>query len=178
MTAARTFKPAGAASGGMYATGHYGAALLVYAPVGFLLMRVEPTLALVGGAGVLALSTVPDFDLRLPFVTHRGVTHTLLFTLAASALLGAVGWQLGQESYQPLGGPTTAAAFGFGVGLLGLGSHLLADVLTPMGVAVFWPLSSKRYSLSVARAANPLANWGLFALGVFATAAALLLSLS
>jgi inner membrane protein len=160
----------------MYATGHYGAALLVYAPVGFVLMRLEPTLALVGGAGVLALATVPDYDLRLPVVKHRGITHTLLFTLAVSALLGAVGWRLGQGSYQPLGGPATTAAFGFGIGLIGLGSHLLADVLTPMGVAVFWPVSSKRYSLSVARAANPIANWALLALGVFVTAAALLLS--
>ena len=160
----------------MYATGHYGAALLVYAPVGFVLMRLEPTLALVGGAGVLALATVPDYDLRLPVVKHRGITHTLLFTLAVSALLGAVGWRLGQGSYQPLGGPATTAAFGFGIGLLGLGSHLLADVLTPMGVAVFWPVSNKRYSLSVARAANPIANWALLALGVFVTAAALLLS--
>jgi inner membrane protein len=157
----------------MHATGHYGAALLVYAPVGFVLVNLEPTLALVGGAGVLVLATVPDYDLRVPVVKHRGVTHTLLFVLAVSALFGVVGWRLGQGTYQPLGGPATTAAFGFGIGLLGLGSHLLADMLTPMGVAVFWPLSSKRYTLSVVRAANPVANWGLFALGVFATAVVL-----
>lgn len=157
----------------MYATGHYGAALLVYAPVGFVLLRVDPTLAFVGVAGVLALATLPDYDLRVPFVKHRGITHTLLFTLAVSALLGAAGWQLGQGSYQPLGGPATTAAFGFGIGVLGLGSHLLADMLTPAGVAALWPLSSEAYTLSVARADNTLANWGLLALGVFATAAVL-----
>ncbi|WP_255195946.1 metal-dependent hydrolase [Halorarius litoreus] len=160
----------------MYATGHYGAALLVYAPVGFLLLRVDPTLALVGGAGVLALATVPDYDLRIPFVSHRGITHTLLFTLVVSALLGAVGWRLGQGSYQPLGGPERTAMFGFGVGLLGLGSHLLADMLTPAGVAVLWPLSDHEYTVSVARADNTLANWGLLALGVFATAGALVVA--
>lgn len=160
----------------MYATGHYGAALLVYAPVGFVLMGFDPTLALVGGAGVLALATVPDYDLRVPFLTHRGITHTLLFTLAVSALLGAIGWRLGQGSYLPVGDPTTTAVFGFGVGLLGLGSHLLADMLTPAGVAVLWPLSSEEYTVSLTRADNTLANWALLALGVFATAAALLLS--
>lgn len=160
----------------MHATGHYGAALLVYAPVGVVLARFDPTLALAGGVGVLALSTVPDFDLRVPFVTHRGITHTLLFTLVVSALLGTVGWQLGQGSYQPLGDSATTAALGFGIGLLGLGSHLLADLLTPMGVALFWPLSSERYSLSVTRAANPVANWALLALGALATAAVLVLS--
>lgn len=159
----------------MYATGHYGAALLVYAPIGFLLLRVDPALALVGGAGVLALATVPDYDLRIPFISHRGITHTLLFTLVVSALLGAVGWRLGQGSYQPLGGPATTAAFGAGVGLLGLGSHLLADMLTPAGVAVLWPLSDHEFTVSVARADNTLANWGLLALGVFATAGALVL---
>jgi inner membrane protein len=139
-------------------------------------VNLEPALALVGGAGVLVLATVPDYDLRMPGVKHRGSTHTLLFVLVVSALLGVVGWQLGQGTYQPLDEPATTAAFGVGIGLLGLGSHLLADMLTPMGVAVFWPLSSKRYTLSVVRAANPVANWGLFALGVFATAVALVLS--
>ncbi|MFC7175584.1 metal-dependent hydrolase [Halosegnis marinus] len=160
----------------MYALGHYGVALLVYAPVGFLLARTEPTLALVGGAGVLALSTVPDYDLRLPFVSHRGITHTLVFALAVSGALGAVGWRLGQGSYAPLGGPVESAAFAFGVGMVGLGSHVLGDVLTPAGVAVLWPLSDHEYTVSLTRADNTLANWGLFALGVLAAAAALTLA--
>ncbi|WP_255149615.1 metal-dependent hydrolase [Halorarius halobius] len=160
----------------MYATGHYGAALLAYAPVGYLLLASDPTLAFVGGAGVLLLATLPDYDLRVPFVSHRGITHTLLFLLGVAALLGAVGWQLGQGSYRPLGGPTRAAAFGAGVGVIGVGSHLLADALTPAGVPFLWPLSGESYTLGVARASNTLANWGLLALGVFATAAALLLA--
>ena len=58
----------------MYKTGHYGAALLVYAPVGYLLLAVDPALAVVGGAGAVALSRLPDYDLRVPFLDHRGVT--------------------------------------------------------------------------------------------------------
>lgn len=161
----------------MYALGHYGVALLLYAPVGFLLARFEPTLTALGGAGVLALATVPDYDLRVPLVSHRGITHTLLFTFAVAGLLGTVGWQLGRGSYTPLGGPVRSAAFGFGVGLFGIGSHILGDVLTPAGVAVLWPLSDHEYSVSLTRADNTLANWGLFALGVVATAGALLLSM-
>lgn len=157
----------------MYAIGHYGAALLLYAPVSFLLLRVDPTLALVGGAGVLLLCTLPDCDLRLPLVSHRGITHTLLFVLAVAGLLGVAGWHLGQGSYRPLGGPARSAAFAFGVGLLSLGSHVLADMLTPMGVAVLWPLSSRVYTVSVTRADDTLANWGLLALGTAATAAVL-----
>ncbi|PSP40772.1 hypothetical protein BRC63_05265 [Halobacteriales archaeon QH_10_70_21] len=85
----------------MYKTGHYGAALLVYAPVGFVLLSVDPALAILGGVG----------------------------------------------------------------------SHLLADVLTPAGVPLLWPLSGRRYSANVATASNPLANYGLLTLGVAACAA-------
>ena len=160
----------------MYALGHYGVALFVYAPVGFLLAGTDPTLALVGGAGVLVLSTVPDYDLRIPFLTHRGITHTLLFTVVVAALAGAVGWQLGTGTYTPLGGPVESAGFAAGVAALGLGSHILGDVLTPAGVAVFWPLSSHEYTVGLTRADNRIANWGLFGVGVFAATAAVWLA--
>ena len=77
----------------MYKTGHYGAALLVYAPVGFALLSVDPALAVLGSVGSVALSRVPDYDLRVPFLEHRGVTHTLPFLAAVAALLGAVGYR-------------------------------------------------------------------------------------
>ena len=38
-----------------------------------------------------------------------------------------------------------------------------------MGIAPFWPVSSKRYSLDVAKASSTIANGLLFALGVCAT---------
>lgn len=157
----------------MYAIGHYGAALLLYAPACAVLLRVDPTLALVGGAGVLLLCTLPDCDLRLPFVSHRGVTHTLAFVLFVSGLLGVGGWHLGQGDYRPLGGPIASAAFSVGVGLLSLGSHVLADMLTPMGVAVLWPVSDRVYTVSLTRADDTLANWSLLAAGAAAMAVVL-----
>lgn len=157
----------------MYQTGHYGAALIVYAPVGALVFTASPELALLGGGGVLLLATLPDYDLRVPFVRHRGPTHTVLFLLVVAGLLGAAGWVAGSRLGP--GERTVLAGFGFLVGTLGIGSHLLADALTPAGIEPFWPVSSRNYTLSVARASNPLANWGLLALGVFVTAGALLL---
>jgi inner membrane protein len=59
---------------------------------------------------------------------------------------------------------------------VGIGSHLLADALTPMGVNVFWPLPADRFSLSLARADNTVANYGLLFLGAAASAAVLVLS--
>lgn len=152
----------------MYKTGHYGAALLAYAPVGYLLLGRRPGLALLGGAGVLTLATLPDTDQRIPLISHRGPTHSLLFLVLVAGALGAAGWLLG-ENLLP-GTQLELALFGALVGVVGIGSHLLADMLTPAGINLFWPLPLDPHSFYVARADNTLANWGLLALGVLVTA--------
>jgi inner membrane protein len=147
--------------------------LLVYAPVGHLLLQADPFLAFVGGAGVVALATLPDVDMDLPFVPHRGPTHSLLFLGLVAGALGGAGWLVGQGAWQPLGGPPQAALFAAGIGVLGVGSHLLADMLTPMGVNVLWPLPAEPITLDVTRADNTVANYALLGLGAFAAAVAL-----
>ena len=153
----------------MYKTGHYGAALFVYAPVGFVLLSVDPALAILGGVGSVALSRIPDYDLRVPFLEHRGVTHTLPFLVAVAALLGAVGYRAAGAVGTD---PARTAGLGVVVALVAVGSHLLADALTPAGVPLLWPLSGRDYSVDVATASNPVANYGLLALGVAACGAA------
>ena len=152
----------------MYRAGHYGVALLVYAPLGLgLLLAGYPTLALVGGGLSVALAPLPDVDQRIPFVDHRGVTHTLAFAVAVGAVLGGAGVFAGRTA-----GPATAlqlGLFGFVVGVTTIGSHLLADVITPMGIRPLWPLSSRHYTLDITRADNTLANYALLALGVVVT---------
>lgn len=157
----------------MYKTGHWGASLLLYAPVGFALAGVRPAFAVVGGAVVLALARLPDVDHRLPVVSHRGVTHTLLFALAVGAVVGAAGYALGVGV--GAGAETTRllAVFGAFTGTFGIVAHLAADWLTPSGVPLLWPLTGRRYSVGVARADNVVANYGLLVLGIAATAAAL-----
>ncbi|MEF8853351.1 MAG: metal-dependent hydrolase [Haloarculaceae archaeon] len=158
----------------MYRTGHYGAALLTYAPVGAaLLVAGFGAAAVAGGAGVLALARVPDYDLRVPLVSHRGPTHTLAFALLVGTVLGgALGALAGTAAP---GRAVALGAFGFVVGVLAVGSHLLADALTPAGVEPFWPLSSKNYSLDLVGADSTIGNYGLLALGVFVSATTLLL---
>ena len=153
----------------MYKAGHYGAALLVYAPVGFVLLSVDPALAILGGVGSVALSRLPDYDQRVPLVDHRGVTHTLPFLAAVAALLGAVGYRAAGAFGTD---PARTAGLGVVVALVAVGSHLLADALTPAGVPLLWPLSGRDYSVNVATASNPVANYGLLVLGVAACGAA------
>ena len=156
----------------MYRLGHQGAALVVYAPLGLaLLLAGRPTLAVAGGGISLALASLPDVDQRLPGVQHRGVTHTFAFAFAVGAALGAVGWLLGSDA-----GVATAAelaAVGFAVGTTVIVSHLLADVITPMGITPFWPVSDRHYSVGVCRADNTVANYALLGLGIAVTVAVL-----
>jgi inner membrane protein len=150
----------------MYKTGHYGAALLLYAPVGYLLLSVDPGLAVLGGIGTVAFSRVPDYDLRVPGISHRGITHTLLFLLVVTAALAGVGVAVAEQFGTD---PLLTGGIGAIVGVVAIGSHLLADALTPSGVPLLWPLSSRRFSVSLATASNPAANYGLLAFGVGAT---------
>lgn len=161
----------------MFRPGHYGVTLSLYAPVGcWLLATGDPTVAFLGAAGALWLTMSPDWDSHVPFVTHRGSTHTLLFAalLAAVAWVAATATGLGTEPF----GPTDIRTFAATIAAFAVLSHLVADVLTPMGVAVFWPLTDRRFTLSVTRASNRVANYLLFALGVFASAVGAYLGLA
>ncbi|USZ67495.1 metal-dependent hydrolase [Halorussus salilacus] len=155
----------------MFRPGHYGVSLALYAPVGgWLLATGQTTAALAGGALALWLSMLPDLDTRLPFVPHRGPTHTLPFVALVAVAAWAAATATG-HGVRPVG-PVEIRAFAAGIAALAVLSHLAADVLTPMGVALLWPVSGRRYTLSVCRADNRVANALLFALGVFATASA------
>ncbi|WP_435358180.1 metal-dependent hydrolase [Haloarchaeobius sp. DFWS5] len=151
----------------MYRTGHYGVSLLLYAPVGAALVLADATVfALVGGAVVLGLTPLPDYDLRVPFIPHRGPTHSFVFAAFVGAVVGAAGFygapQLGLD-------PQTLGTFGFAMGAFAIVGHLAGDVITPMGIEPFWPLSSKNFSLRLTTADNRFWNWGLLTLGVFVT---------
>lgn len=160
----------------MYQKGHYGVSLLVFAPIGFALVVLGvPSLAYLTGAVMVGLAMLPDSDQRIPGLPHRGPTHSLLFAAVLGLLFAGVGYlvttRLGIVSQISL------ILYGFFLGSITVIAHLLGDLLTPMGVAPFWPLSSKRYSLSLTRADNTVWNYLLFALGVFATAGAMVLAL-
>ena len=153
----------------MHREGHVGAALIAYAPVAFgfsVLGALDATI--VGAVVVTGLSMVPDVDIKLPFVRHRGPTHTVHFTVAVGIVLGLVGVAIGLSN-----GPVAAVVLGclgFLLGSLAVGSHIAADALTPMGVDPW--MNGRRISYDVTRAANPVANYALLAGGVgFAVAA-------
>ncbi|SEP97922.1 metal-dependent hydrolase [Natrinema salaciae] len=149
----------------MYQVGHYGGALLAYAPLGTIVaLWGHAEVAIVGGLVCVALSTLPDYDHRLPLIDHRGPTHTIPFALLAGAGLAALSAVLvdASSAFADAG----FVSFAFLVGFASIGSHLLVDALTPMGIRPFWPISRRRYSADLTTAANPFANYGLLGLGI------------
>ncbi|MFB6069321.1 MAG: metal-dependent hydrolase [Halobacterium sp.] len=159
----------------MYRKGHWGVSLLVFAPVGSVLLALGyGRLAVGGGAVMLWLAMLPDVDVEVPGLSHRGPTHTLAFAGLVGLAFGGAGFAVGTGL--GLADRAGLAAFGFGIGALTVVAHLVADALTPMGVAFLWPLSKRRFSLGVVTADSTVGNYWLFVLGVFVTAAATVLT--
>ncbi len=156
---------------GVYRTGHVGASLAFNAPLGFLVVAVDAT-PLLPAVGVVAVwgATLPDYDLRIPFLTHRGITHTVYFVALCGAVAGGIAAYAGSVGTGPPG-PVVLGAAGAALGTLTVGSHLAADMLTPAGVDLFYTGTDR--SLYVTTADSTVANYALLALGVLVAAGAL-----
>lgn len=149
----------------MHRSGHYGASLAVYSPVGFVLTVFGASeLAIFGGAVVVGGAMLPDLDQRVPFIQHRGPTHTIWFMLLVASVFAVTGLIVGVSSTGLITG-ALLAAFGALIGLTMIGAHLLADALTPMGIQPFKSLRNDKYTLEMTRAANPVANYVLLVAG-------------
>lgn len=156
----------------MYPNGHRGISLGLFAPVALLLVHGGFTpLAVLGGLVVVGLARLPDKDQNLPFVKHRGITHTVWFALVVGLVVGA-----GCSVVAEVAGldPLLLFAFGTFAGAYGIVGHILGDVITPAGVRPFAPLRSTKYSFGVVKAANPIANYLFLAVGGSLYGAALL----
>jgi inner membrane protein len=148
--------------------GHLGVNLAAYAPVAFVLVALDLLrLAFIGGGVMVALAMLPDYDQQIPFVKHRGITHTVWFALVVGAVVGVVGFLVGDGVGASLG----YAAFGFVLGTLSVVAHLLGDVITPAGIRPLTPYDDRRVTFDLVKAKNPLANYGLLVVGAVLVAA-------
>lgn len=151
----------------MYRYGHYGAALVCTALVVVILIVAGfAELGLLAGVAAIDLTVVPDFDQRVPFVTHRGLTDTIWFALLVGVIIAGVAVAIAIASV------VVSALVGFVAGTVTVVSHIAADGLTPAGVRPRAPLDDTHYSLNIVTAANPLANYELLGIRIVFAAGA------
>lgn len=160
----------------MHRPGHYGASLLGYAPLATALLAVGvESMVIIGGGVAVGLAMVPDWDQRIPLISHRGITHTVWAALAIGVLLGV-------GALAVFGTVLAGLVVGLAAGTSVL-SHIAADACTRMGVRPFAPLSRTKYKVPIykvplirnPRADSLIANYVLLLLGIVAAAAAVTL---
>lgn len=165
----------------MHTQGHTGIGLLLYSPVAFLLLAHDlQTVFGLGLVGIEFWSVAPDVDIELP-MPHRGPTHSFVAVAVAGVLTSICAVSLaasgvGSRSEFVLGTPAmaygAAAGFGFGIGVLGVLGHLLGDVVTPMGLRPWWPLSERHVCLDLVPSNDAGVNRALSLVGALAIALA------
>ena len=137
--------------------------MVLYAPVAAVLVAAgREEEMVVGLVAVLAFTLAPDVDAPLPGIAHRGITHSLLAAGCLGTVAGLVGWASAPLTVDRI----EYAAFGSLLGSLGVLSHLLGDVITPMGVRLFFPVNPQAYTLDLVRASNPETNLAMLAVGI------------
>lgn len=150
----------------MYPPGHVGLTALLFAPlVGWFRLRNRRQAGAECLQVALVLSVLPDIDKLLPGLVHRGVTHTLLAAVVAGVAV-AVLFRATVDGSPGLGAEHPLVCYL--VGAAGVASHLVGDVITPMGIELLYPRSQTVYSLDVVKASSPTANLVLVVAGAVA----------
>ena len=95
-------------------------------------------------------------------VSHRGITHSLLFAPVAGPALGWLLWRW-QRRRRDDPGPLWTWIWVMSLALL---SHPLLDLLTPYGTQLMLPFSNARFAINAMPIIDPVYT-GLLALGLF-----------
>jgi hypothetical protein len=158
-------------------SGHIAMALLFASPA-WLVWGSRGATAFT--AFTLVTATLPDADLFLRAVlpvTHHGITHTVLFVAAVSAVGGPLAGRLLTERFNAhpwvrstaLTDGTVTAFATAGLFLGGL-SHLFADLLSAPDIAAplspFWPVYPEPVIVDVLYYDSPYWNFGLLAVAL------------
>jgi inner membrane protein len=154
----------------MYRDGHSGFNALLYAPFLPVVSSIwSLELALVGALVAVGVANLPDLDEPLPWLQHRGPTHTVWFAVLVGLIAG-VGTALAVPS------SPDAFAFGLVVGTGGILAHLAGDIVTPMGISPFAPVWRAHVTLDWFKSKNGRINRAFLLAGSAALFASLLLT--
>jgi inner membrane protein len=176
----------------MHPNGHYGVALIVYAPLFALLLAFNHFfIAAFGVTLVYKTTRIPDSDLTLQRklsslsrfipgmngspIKHRGITHTVWFAAIIgffTAPLFLIPALLERILFLSDASILFGIFIGYVTGVVSMLGHLLADSLTPSGIEPFAPFKKTNYSFNVTKASNEFYNSLFLFLGGLAICAA------
>lgn len=162
----------------MYTKGHIGVTLILFSPIMFYLMMNG--FGVWGVAGLITagtLSTILDQDQNIPFLTHRGISHSIASAFAVAiftVIILALIFSFSTMFFVPLGAiigvpPMVVLGFFGFISFFTIITHLIADLLTPSGVPLLKPFSDKKFGLGLIYASNPVANVAFWLIGWSAT---------
>ncbi|MEM1590234.1 MAG: metal-dependent hydrolase, partial [Candidatus Bathyarchaeia archaeon] len=95
----------------------------------------------------LTLSVIPDIDILIPFIEHRGQTHSIITALIIFAPIFAI--------YHKKATPYFIAL---------IQHFLIGDYIAGGGIQLLWPITTQRFgiSLSIKSTINITAEWMTF----------------
>ncbi len=157
----------------MYRKGHVGISMGV---AGVVLLTVPVTYALPIILMLLSTERLPDLDFKIPFLKHRGYSHTIWAALVVSTVIaggvagGLVYTSISFESVALFVNPTTVFAVLWVGTFLGFISHYIGDMITTgtgeYGVQLFQPLTQWELPIGLWNANSRLGNNLLFICGL------------
>jgi inner membrane protein len=111
----------------------------------------------------LIVTLLPDIDVFLPWLTHRGISHSLMAAVCLGVVVAIIAtrWESPLTSSEDY---VRRATLGFTVGAGSVISHLLGDIITPMGIRPFYPVSDL-YTLNFVYAKDIGANLAFLVIG-------------
>jgi inner membrane protein len=147
--------------------GHFGITLFLCAPLANILVSSGHRVEVPRWVGIaLVITLLPDFDIFLPWFTHRGITHSLLAAVCLGVVVAAVVTAISRvRAPGPSENHVRQAILGFTVGAGTVVGHLVGDVITPMGIRPFYPVDSV-YSLNLVYAKDVGANLAFVVIGI------------
>lgn len=152
--------------------GHLGASILYFLPFALLLVfldRIE--LVAIGYVVIFFTFMLPDYDMKLPFLSHRKISHSIF----ASVFIGIIFLLLAVGVYysNPLfiteiytRHPLELILFMGVMGFLTMIFHILGDIYTPTGVPLLAPFDYQSYTFDLFRFDNIIANYLFLLAGV------------
>lgn len=145
--------------------GHLGASLLYFTPLAIALVYLNRINLLFVGYGIIfSTFMLPDYDMRIPFLSHRKISHSVFASVFIGIMFLAIAG--GVYYYRPemitsfyQHNPIELIMFVGLMGFLTMIFHILGDIYTPMGVPLLLPFNDKSYSLNLFRFDNIVANY-------------------